>query len=99
MLVLNGTAEYVENDGYKVKGERYAFNLFSMRENIDESIEDIALFMGDSGWNEIDIKKTKRVDNKQFIEDKIMKEAFEHALENEFSVIIYGEPINEKLKL
>lgn len=99
MLVLNGTAEYTEDDGDKIKGERYAFNLFSTIEDIDEAIEDIALFLGELGWNEIDIKKRKVIPNDSEIIDKILREAFEHAKENMFSVVVYGEPVDEDLKL
>ena len=99
MIVLNGTAEYVEEDGGHIQGARYAFNLFSTVEDINEPIEDVGIFMGDLGWNEIDVKKTKLVSNEQFIEDKVMLEAFNYALENKFSIIVYGDPIDEQLKL
>jgi len=99
MLVLNGTAEYVKDDGYHIQGARYAFNLFSTIEDIDNAIEDIGIFMGDSGWNEIDVKRTKLVLNEQEIEDEIMREAFNYALENEFSIIVYGDPVDEQLML
>ncbi len=99
MLVLNGTAEYTEDDGYKIKGKRYAFNMFSVAENIDESIEDIGIFLGDAGWNEIDIKKRKIIPNDSKIEDPILHEAFSYALKNKFSIIAYGEPVDEQLKL
>jgi len=42
VLVLNGTAEYTLGDGNKVKGCRCAFNMFSIKENIEESIEEFA---------------------------------------------------------
>jgi len=99
MLVLNGTAEYVEDDEYRIQGARYAFNLFSTIEDINKAIEDIGIFMGGSGWNEIDVKKTKLVSNEQEIDDQIMLEAFNHALKNKFSIIVYGDPVDEQLKL
>ena len=99
MLVLNGTAEYTDDDGYKIKGKRYAFNMCSLAEDIDESIEDIGNYLGDAGWNEIDIKKRKIVPNNSVIDDSIFREAFNYALKNKFSIIVYGEPIDEKIKL
>lgn len=99
MLVLNGTAEYILDDGNKIKGCRYAFNMFSIKEYIDESIEEIAVFLSELGWNEIDIKQKKYTPNSSEITDKILKEAFEHALANDFAVVIYGDPIDETIKL
>ena len=99
MLVLNGTAEYTEDDGDKIKGERYAFNLFSTIENIDEAIEEVAHLLGDLGWNEIDIKNQKNILNDSEIKDKILGEAFEHAKENRFSIVVYDEPVDEDISL
>ena len=100
MLLLTGTAEYMEDDEYRIKGERYEFNVFSSSEVLDDELkEEIGIFMGDAGWNEIDIKKTTLVPNEQNIEDKITLEAFNYALKNKFSIVVYGGPVDEKLKL
>ena len=99
MLVLNGTAEYTEKTDRFENGKRYAFNMFSTDENLKEIIEDVAIYLGDLGWNEIDIKKTKNVPNDAQIKDPILKEAFEFALVNRFSVVSYQDPVDEYLKL
>ena len=99
MLVLNGTAEYTSDDGEKIKGRRYAFNMFSLLEDIDEAIEEIACFLGDLDWNEIDVKKTKLISNDSVIEDETLRKAFDYALENKFAVVTYGKPVDEVLKL
>ena len=57
MLILNGSAEYQDDDGFKIKGERYAFNMFSIFENIEDDIGEIGKWLGENGWDEIDIKK------------------------------------------
>ncbi len=89
----------MESDGYHIQGARYEFNLFSIVDDLDEAIEDIGCFMGDSGWNEIDVRETKLVSNNQVIENETTREAFNYALENKFSIVIYGGPVDEHLKL
>jgi len=98
MLVLNGTAEYTADDGERIKGRRYAFNMFSVLEDVGEAIEEIASFLGDLNWNEIDIKKTKLISNDSEIEDETLRDAFDYALENKFAVVTYSSPVDEILK-
>ncbi|NTS77156.1 hypothetical protein HR060_09800 [Catenovulum sp. SM1970] len=100
MLAFNGTAEYTENDSDKFEnGKRYAFLMFSTDENLSEVIEDVANFLGDLGWNQIDIRRTKIVPNDAEIEDGVVKEAFEYARDNRFAVIRYPEAVDEIVNL
>jgi hypothetical protein len=99
MLVMNGTAEYTNDDGFKEKRRRYPFNMFSLNENIDSCIEEIANFLGDRGWNEINIKRKEFVSNEANIENDLLREAFEDAKKNKYSVVIYSEPVDEAMKL
>ncbi|WP_334063659.1 hypothetical protein [Alteromonas genovensis] len=99
MLVLHGTAEFTEENGPFEKGKRYAFNMFSRDENLKEIIEDVALYLGDLGWNEIDVKKTGKVASDAELTKPLLQQAFNYAQENRFSVITYQDPVDEELKL
>ena len=100
VLAFNGTAEYTENDSDEFEsGKRYAFLMFSTDENLSEVIEDVANFLGDLGWNQIDIRRTKDVSNETELEDGVVKEAFDFAKENRFAVILYPEPVDELVYL
>ncbi len=98
-LLLHGTAEFTEENGRFEKGKRYAFNMFSRDENLKEIIEDVALYLGDLGWNEIDVKKTGKVASDAEITKPLLQQAFNYAKENRFSVITYQDPVDEELKL
>ncbi|MDM7861217.1 hypothetical protein QTP81_11490 [Alteromonas sp. ASW11-36] len=100
MLAFTGTAEYTEDDSTVFEnGKRYAFLMFSADEVLSDVIEDVAIFMGDLGWNQIDIRKTKLVSNEADMKDGVVKDAFLYAKDNRFALVRYPEAVEEEVDL
>ena len=90
VLILRATAEYTEGDGEFEKGNRYSLLIFSLSEDLNDSLEGFANFIGDLGWNEIEINESKVTPNDTIFEAGPMKDAFQYALKNRYSVLTFG---------
>lgn len=99
MLVLHGTAEYRSETGNFEIGKRYAFNLFSNEDDFESIKSDVATYMGDLGWNEIDVRTVKKFSSEGDFKSENIREAISYAKENKFSIISYHGAIDEKTNL
>ena len=97
MLVLHGTAEYRRETGNFEYGKRYAFNLFSVDDDFESIKYDVPIYMGDLGWNEIDVRQIKKFDSEGDFKSDNVKAAITYAKENRFSIISYHGAIDEEI--
>lgn len=88
MLIIHGTAEAIKNGENVTKGQRYQFNLLSSNLNFEEQLGDIEHYFNSKGWDNIEIEESGLIDNKDNIEHKVLKEAYELAQKQGLAALI-----------
>lgn len=93
MLIINGSAEFMLDNGEKVKGSRYGINMFSNNNNLDEQLKGIENHLMARGWDNIEITDNGFIENIEDIEHDILMAAFKMAEKEGFSVVVNNIPL------
>ncbi|WP_085298122.1 hypothetical protein [Cognaticolwellia mytili] len=88
MLILNGSAECIAESNEQTLGNRYAFNMFSSNDNLDEQLAEIEQYLVSRGWDNIEITENGLIDNIEGIQHATLISAFKKAQSEGFSVVI-----------
>jgi hypothetical protein len=88
MLILNGSAEYMLENGEHVKGNRHAFNMFVKHDDLNDKLVDIESYLVNRGWDNIEITDNGLIENIEGINHFVLIEAFKKAQTEGFSVVV-----------
>ena len=93
-LFLTKVRSFKGNEKYP-EGERHAALVFSFASNMEDGEKMAITHLGETYWGEVTIERKKTVSADSLKKaDSTIREAYESALENGTSGIIYSDPID-----
>lgn len=93
MLIINGTAELMRDSKELIAGTRHEFNLFSNETPFEEQLIQIEDYLMNLGWDNIEVLSNGIVTSADDITHSILKQAYDKAKEEGFSVVINNQPL------
>ncbi|TWX73212.1 hypothetical protein [Colwellia sp. C1TZA3] len=93
MLIINGTAELMENNGSFNKGDRHEFNMFSVNMPLEDQLAQIEEYLVTRGWDNIEVADNGIVEDPSAIEHGVLLAAYEKAKSEGFAVTINNQPL------
>tara|TARA_R110000744_G_scaffold209762_7_gene328748 strand:+ start:91 stop:375 length:285 start_codon:yes stop_codon:yes gene_type:complete len=93
MLIINGTAELMNNSNSFNKGDRYEFNMFSLHMPLEDQLAQIEDYLVTRGWDNIEVINNGVVEDPSHIEHEVLAAAYEKAKSEGFAVTINNKPL------
>lgn len=94
MLIINGTAELMQDSNDFKKGDRHEFNMFSLNMPLEDQLTQIEDYLVTRGWDNIEVLNNGIVENPNDIQHQVLQEAYEKAKQEGFAVTINNQPLN-----
>ena len=94
MLIINGTAELMQDNKKLTKGTRHEFNMFSRDMPLEQQLDKIEKYLVDRGWDNIEVLDNGIITDASAITHTVLKQAFDKAIAEGFAVTINNEPLN-----
>lgn len=94
MLIINGTAELMQEHEHFNKGDRHEFNMFSRNMPLEDQLSQIEDYLVSRGWDNIEVADNGIIEDSSSIEHVVLKAAFEKAKEEGLAVTINNQPLN-----
>jgi hypothetical protein len=92
MLIINGTAEFMLENGAQTKGDKHGFNMFSNNDNLQEQLIDIESYLVARGWDNIEIINNGIIGSISEIKHDILLQAFNKAQDEGISAVVHNTP-------
>ena len=93
MLIINGTAELMQqHDNFK-KGDRHEFNMFSLNMPLEDQLVQIENYLVTRGWDNIEVANNGIVEDANDVQHEILRAAYEKAKNEGFAVTINNQPL------
>lgn len=93
MLIINGTAELMNNSNSFNKGDRHEFNMFSVNMPLEEQLTQIEDYLVARGWDNIEVNENGIIDDPSKIGHAVLQAAYEKAKTEGFAVTINNQPL------
>lgn len=93
MLIINGTAELMNDSNDLVKGTRHEFNMFSSHMPFEEQVKQIESYLVKRGWDNIEVLTNGVIESPEGISHSILLQAYEKAKSEGFAVTINNQPL------
>jgi len=93
MLVINGTAELMNDSNELTKGSRHEFNMFSKAAPFEDQIEKIEQYFIQRGWDNIEVLTNGTIESPDNITHSVLLQAYEKAENEGFAVTINNQPL------
>jgi hypothetical protein len=93
MLIINGTAELMKDNGSFQKGDRHEFNMFSVNMPLEDQLVQIEDYLVSRGWDNIEVADNGIVADPKSIEHGVLIAAYEKAKSEGFAVTINNQAL------
>jgi hypothetical protein len=93
MLIINGTAELMQDNEEFTKGTRHEFNMFSRDMPFEQQLSQIEEYLVDRGWDNIEVLSNGVINSAEDITHSILQQAYEKAKKEGFAVTINNQPL------
>ena len=93
MLIINGTAELMKDNGSFQKGDRYEFNMFSVNMPLEDQLVQIEDYLVTRGWDNIEVADNGIVADPKAIEHGVLLAAYKKAKSEGFAVTINNQAL------
>jgi len=94
MLIINGTAELMQDNQEFTQGARHEFNMFSKETPFENQLTEIEEYLVSRGWDNIEILSNGIIDSAEQITHTVMVQAYEKAKDEGFSVTFNTQPLS-----
>jgi hypothetical protein len=88
MLIINGTAQLMIDNGSFNKGDRYEFNMFSLNMPLEDQLLQIEDYLVTRGWDNIEVTNNGIIEDPSHIEHAVLTAAYEKAKSEGYAVTI-----------
>lgn len=93
MLIINGTAELMNDDSELISGTRHEFNMFSKEMPFEQQLIKIEEYLVTRGWDNIEILDNGIVSDVNDITHKVLQQAYAKAKEEGLAVTINNKAL------
>jgi uncharacterized protein YwgA len=94
MLIINGTAELMQDNQEFAKGTRYEFNMFSRNMPFEQQLTQIEEYLVNRGLDNIEVLNNGIIDNTEEITHDVLRQAYQKAKEEGFAVTVNNQPLS-----
>lgn len=94
MLIINGTAELMNDYQEFTKGERHEFNMFSKEMPFEQQLSKIEEYLITRGWDNIEYIDKGIVDSDKDVTHAVLRQAYEKAEKEGFAVTVNNHPLS-----
>ncbi|WP_019027007.1 hypothetical protein [Colwellia piezophila] len=88
MLIINGTAELMNDSEELTKGTRHEFNMFSLHMPFEDQVKQIENYLVKRGWDNIEVLTNGVIEDSEGISHSVLLQAYEKAKSEGFAVTI-----------
>jgi hypothetical protein len=93
MLIINGTAELMQDNEELTKGTRHEFNMFSREMPFEQQLTQIEDYLVTRGWDNIEVHNNGVISNVEEVTHSVLKQAFEKASKEGLAVTINNKAL------
>jgi len=93
MLIINGTAELMNDNQEFTKGTRHEFNMFSREMPFEQQLTKIEEYLVKRGWDNIEVLNNGVVNNAEEITHSVLQQAFDKAKKEGFAVTVNNQAL------
>jgi hypothetical protein len=93
MLIINGTAQLMQDNKEFTKGTRHEFNLFSRDMPFEQQLDQIEDYFVTRGWDNIEVLSNGVLTNAEEITHRVLQQAYAKAEQDGIALTINNQPI------
>jgi len=94
MLIINGTAELMNDNQEFTKGTRHEFNMFSREMPFEQQLTKIEEYLVKRGWDNIEVLNNGVVTSAKEVTHNVLQQAYEKAKKEGFAVTVNNQPLS-----
>lgn len=94
MLIINGTAELMQDNQTFTKGTRHEFTMFSKAMPFEQQLTQIEEYLVVRGWDNIEVLNNGIVSNEEEITHQVLQQAYEKAKKEGLAVTVNHQELN-----
>ena len=92
MLIINGTAELIQDNQEFTKGTRHEFTMFSREMPFEQQVTQIEAYLVKRGWDNIEVLSNGVINNEEDITHGVLLKAYQKAQSEGFAVTVNNQP-------
>jgi len=93
MLIINGTAQLMQDNKEFTKGTRHEFNLFSRDMPFEQQLDQIENYFVTRGWDNIEVLSNGVLTSAEEITHSVLQQAYVKAEQDGIALTINNQPI------
>ena len=93
MLIINGTAQLMQDNKEFTKGTRHEFNLFSRDMPFEQQLDQIENYFVTRGWDNIEVLSNGVLTSAEEITHSVLQQAYAKAALDGIALTINNQPI------
>ena len=93
MLIINGTAELMNDTAEFTKGTRHEFNMFSKEMPFEQQLTQIEEYLVENGWDNIVVLNNGVINDGEDITHNVLQQAYKKAQKEGFAVTVNNQPL------
>jgi hypothetical protein len=93
MLIINGTAELMQDNQEFTQGTRHEFNMFSREMPFEQQVSQIEKYLVDRGWDNIEVLSNGVIYDADEVTHSVLKQAYQKASQEGFSVTVNNQAL------
>jgi DNA invertase Pin-like site-specific DNA recombinase len=93
MLIINGTAQLMQDNKEFTKGTRHEFNLFSRDMPFEQQLDQIEDYFVTRGWDNIEVLSNGVLTSAEEITHSVLQQAYAKAKQDGIALTINNQPI------
>jgi hypothetical protein len=93
MLIINGTAELMQDNQGFTKGTRHEFTMFSKEMPFEQQLTQIEEYLVTRGWDNIEVLTNGVISRVEDITHDVLKQAYEKSKNEGLAVTINNQPL------
>ncbi len=93
MLIINGTAELMQDNEEFTKGTRHEFNMFSREMPFEQQLTQIEEYLVNRGWDNIEVLDNGVINYAEEITHSVLQQAYQKAQNEGFAVTVNNQAL------
>ena len=88
MLIMSGTAQFVDKTSNYIQGDVHSITLFANKGSIEDNLPSVERYLNDLGWDDIIINETEIIKNNAELQHDVLIQAYDKAIVQDISVVV-----------
>ena len=88
MLIMSGTAQFINQTCNYIQGDVHNITLFASEGALEDNLPLIESYLNDLGWDDIFIEETEIIENKTQLKHEVLIGGYDKAIAKKVSVVV-----------